>query len=347
MGKSVRVGVIGAGAIGPFHMRSYRACRDAEVTAVCDVHKGRAQAAAAEFDIPNVFTDHRKMLAADVVDAVSVCTPNNTHMSITVAALEAGKHVLCEKPLALNGRQARRMVEVGRRRRRILMSAQSMRYRGQSQFLKKLVDGGRLGEVYYAKGTMLRRVGIPRGWFRDVRQSGGGPLIDLGVHMLDLMWWMMGTPKPASAYGVTFDRLGRGGQGRGDWGVNFSPAGFSVEDLAAALVRFQDGRAAAVETSWASHTAELYSVRLLGTKGGAELHPALVIYQADGDAKLDVNVNLPRSDAYQAEAAHFIACIQRGQQPISPASQSVVIMDILDAVYRSARTGRAVSLSGR
>jgi predicted dehydrogenase len=345
MSKQVRVGVIGVGAIGPFHIRSYRACKNAAVTAVCDVHRGRARAAAAEFDIPDVFTDHRKMLAAEVVDAVSVCTPNNTHMKITLDALGAGKHVLCEKPLAMNGTQGRRMVAAGKRARRVLMTAQSMRYRGESQVLKKVVESGRLGQLYYAKGTMLRRTGIPRGWFQDSKQSGGGPLIDLGVHVFDVMWWMMGLPKPKSAYGVTFDKLGTTGQGMGDWGANFQPGKFSVEDLASGVVRFADGRAAAVEVSWASHTDDFYSVRFFGTKGGAELHPRLVLYEGDGSAKLDASVALPRSDSYQTEVDHFISCIQKGRQPISPASQAVVVMEVLDALYRSARTGRAVPLS--
>ena len=343
----VRAGVIGAGAIGPAHMGGYREAAAAELTAVCDVHRGRAQAAAAEFGIPHVFTDYRKMLAADVVDAVSVCTPNNTHLPITVAALQAGKHVLCEKPLAFDGRQGRRMVAAARKARRVLMTAQSMRYGGGAMLLKKMAEEGRFGDLYFGKGMMLRRTGIPRGWFQDVAQSGGGPLIDIGVHLLDFLWWVMGMPKPVSAFGVTFDHLGKTGQGMGGWGVNYAPAGFSVEDLASGLVRFRGGKAISIEASWAAHTGDSYFARILGTKGGAQLSPELVLYEMTGDTKLEVRPQPAKVDGYVEEVRHFLRCIQRREKPISDASQSVVVMDMLAAIYRSARTGRAVSLAGR
>jgi len=347
MPKKVRVGVIGAGAIGPAHMKGFQQAAGAELTAVCDTDKGRARAAAEQFGIPNVYLDHRKLLAADVVDAVSVCTPNSTHLQLALDALAAGKHVLCEKPISMSGREARRMVEAAKRARRILMTAQSMRYSGKARFLKQLVDSGRLGDIYYAKAAIFRRTGIPRGWFQDRKQSGGGPMVDLGVHMLDLMWWMMGTPKPAVALGVTFDHLGTTGQGMGGWGVNYRPGKFSVEDLGVALVRFADGRAAGVEVSWATHTEDMFWVRFFGTKGGAQIFPDLALYEMADGTKIDVTPHASQADGYTGETEHFISCIQRGQQPLSPGSQSVVVMDMLDAIYKSAGTGRAVTISGR
>jgi predicted dehydrogenase len=344
MAAKVRVGVIGAGAIGPAHLKGYLETPGAELVAVCDLHTGRAKQAAGKFGVPRVFADYRKMLAADVVDAVSVCTPNNTHLPITLAALRAGKHVLCEKPIAVNGLQARRMVEAAKKAKRILMTAQSMRYGGSSQVLKQLAGSGRFGRLYYGKGMLLRRTGIPKGWFQDVKQSGGGPLIDIGVHVLDLLWWLMGTPKPVSAYGVTFDLLGTTGQGKGDWGVNYSPGKFSVEDLAAGLIRFESGQAISLDASWAAHTDDNYLVRLFGTKGGAQLTPEFVLYEMAGDTKLDAKVQAPAISGHVAEVQHFVDCIRRGREPISPGSQSVVVMDMLMAVYKSARTGRAVAL---
>jgi predicted dehydrogenase len=344
MPKKVRVGVIGVGAIGPAHIEGFQQVKGAEVAAVCDLDAGRAQGAAQQFGIKHVYTDYRKLLAAEVVDAVSVCTPNNTHMAITIAALGAGKHVLCEKPIALNGRQARRMVEAAKRARRLLMTAQSMRYSGNARFLKRIAESGRLGEIYYAKGIMFRRAGIPRGWFQDKKQSGGGPIVDLGVHLLDLMWWVMGTPKPVSAFGVTYDHLGRSGQGMGTWGVNYRPGKFSVEDLGVALVRFADGRAAGFEVSWASHTADMFLLRLLGTKGGAQLFPDLVLYEMEDGTRVDVTPRPARVEGYAGETEHFVSCLRSGRTPISPGSQSVVVMDMLDAIYKSARTGKAVAV---
>jgi predicted dehydrogenase len=347
MPRRLRAGVIGAGAIGPAHLRGYQAARGVETAAVCDVHKGRAEAAAAQFGAKHVFTDYRKMLAADAVDLVSVCTPNNTHMPITIAALQAGKHVLCEKPLAMNGQQARRMVAAARRSRRILMTAQSMRYGSGAQLLKKMADAGRFGELYFGKGMMLRRAGIPRGWFQDSRQSGGGPLIDIGVHVLDFLWWVMGTPRPVSAFGVTFDHLGATGQGMGGWGINYAPGKFSVEDLAAGLIRFAGGQAISIEVSWAAHTSDSYFARIMGTRGGAQLSPELVLYETTDGVSAEVRPQPPSADGYLVEVDHFVRSIQKGTQPMSPAAQSVVVMDTLDAIYKSARTGRMVSLAAR
>ncbi len=344
MRKRVRLGIIGAGGIGHAHLQASRECKGVEAAAVCDVDEARAKAAAAEFQVPHVFTDYRGLLRDDLVDAVVVCTPNNVHMPVTIAALKAGKHVLCEKPLAMNARQARQMVEAAKKTRRILMTAQSARYSAAARFAKKLVDGGRLGEVYYGQALWLRRRGIPRGWFQDVKQSGGGPLIDLGVHAVDLMWWLMGRPTPVSAYGVTSDHLGRRGEGMGDWGIGYSPAEFSVEDMVAGIVRFDDGRAVGLHISWAAHTGDLYWLRIFGTKGGAQLYPDTVVYQTENQTMVEARPQLPKTNSYAEELQHFVTCIQRGEEPISPGSQAVVVMDMLDGIYRSAQTGRAIPL---
>ncbi len=347
MARKVRAAVIGTGAIAPVHMNGYVQSPGAELVAVCDVDRGRAKAAAEKYGVPHVFTDYRKLLAADLVDAVSVCTPNNTHMPITIAALKAGKHVLCEKPIAFDGNQARKMVAAARKARRVLMTAQSMRFGAGAQLVKKLADQGRFGELYFGKGMMLRRNGIPRGWFQDVKQSGGGPLIDIGVHVLDFLWWVMGMPKPVSAFGVTFDYVGKKGQGRGDWGVNYAPGKFSVEDFGAGMIRFADGKAISIEVSWAAHTGDNYFARVLGTKGGAQLNPELVLYETAGGTPLEVRPQPARVDGYVEEVRHFVQCIQRGEKPLVDASQSVVVMDMLKGIYKSAQTGRPVSLAAR
>jgi len=344
MAKTIRVGVIGAGTIAPAHLRSYQQVPQAEVVAVCDIDKGRAKEAAAKFSLPNVFTDFRQMLKGDLVDAVSVCTPNDCHAPQSIAALRAGKHVLCEKPLAMNGRQARQMVAAAQQAKRILMTAQCMRYSGAAQAMKQMVDDGRFGQLYFGKAMLLRRTGIPRGWFQDKVQAGGGPLLDIGVHVLDLMWYLMGRPQPVSAFGVTFDLLGKSGQGMGGWGVNYNPKKFSVEDLAAAILRFRNGAAISLEASWAAHTGDTFLVRVMGTKGGAQLNPDFALYEMAGKTKLDVTPTPPQLDGYLGECRHFIECLLAGKEPISPGSQSVIVVDMLDAIYKSAATGKLVTL---
>jgi len=340
MRRRVRLGVIGAGAIGAAHLEASSDCAGVQLTAVCDVHAGRAQAAAERYHVPHVFGDHREMLRDDVVDAVTICTPNNTHMPIALDAIEAGKDVLCEKPIAMNALQAGRMAEAAKAAGRILMAAQSARYGGASQFGKRLVDSGRLGDIYYGKAVWFRRSGIPRGWFQDRKQSGGGPLIDLGVHALDLLWWLMGRPKPTSAFGVTFDHLGRTGQGMGGWGVGYRPGRFSVEDMVGAMIRFADGRAIGVDISWAAHTSDLFWVRLLGTKGGVQVQPKVVVYHTEDGVELETAASPGERNAYAVETEHFADCVRRRREPISPASQAVVVMAMLDAIAASARTGR-------
>jgi predicted dehydrogenase len=340
MSKKVRLGMIGAGNIGRAHAEACQECTGLQVTAVCDVDAQRAKALAREYDIPHVFTGYKDLLAADVVDAVSVCTPNNTHMPITLAAIASDKDVLCEKPIAMNAQQARRMVAAAEKAGRILMTAQSARYTPAARFIKKLADRGKFGDIYYGKALWLRRAGIPKGWFQDAKQSAGGPLIDLGVHAVDLMWWLMGRPKPVAAFGVTFDHLGRSGQGMGDWGVGWNPGKFTVEDMVGALIRFEDGRALSLDISWAAHTADVYWMRIFGTKGGAQFMPDTTVYHTDGKTKLDVVPQLERWNQYAAENQHFVDCVRRREEPASPGSQSVTVMEMLDAVAKAARTGR-------
>ncbi len=344
MAKNVRLGIVGAGGIGRAHLSAARECRGLEVRAVCDVHAGRLRAAASEFGVPQTFADYRDMLAGDAVDAVSICTPNATHMSIALAALRAEKHVLCEKPLAVSARQGKRMVAAAEKAGRLLMSAQSARYTRAAKLVKTMAERGRFGEIYYAKALWLRRSGTPRGWFHDVEQSGGGPLIDLGVHAIDLLWWIMGRPEPVSAHALTFDRLGRRGQGRGDWGVGYSPGKFSVEDQVVGTIRFDGDRAIGLDISWAAHTADTYWMRLFGTKAGAQIGPELVIYETDNGTLMDTTPQLAESNQYATEMQHFVDCIRRGEEPISPGWQSLVVMRMLDALYKSARTGRMISL---
>lgn len=344
MRKKVRLGIVGAGTIARFHLRACRECTGLEVPAVCDVDAGRLQTVSEEFGVPHALRSHRDLLADDLVDAVSICTPNNTHLPIALDALKAGKHVLCEKPIAMDAREARRMVAAAEKAGRLLMAAQSSRYTAPARFLKALADKGRFGDIYYGKCVWLRRTGIPKGWFQDADQSGGGPLIDLGVHAIDFMWWIMGRPNPVSAYGITFDHLGSSGQGMGDWGVGYNPTEFSVEDMVGGIIRFEDGRALGLDISWAAHSGDLYWMRLFGTKGGVQLMPELVIYEMEGKTKIDSAPQLGQENQYANEIQHFADCIRRGQQPISPGSQAVVVATMLDGLAKAARTGRVVSL---
>jgi predicted dehydrogenase len=340
MSKRIRVGIVGCGGIGQAHADALRQCKEAEITALCDVDKSRAAALAGEKGQIALFTDYRELLSADVVDAIVVCTPNKMHCPITLAAIAAGKDVLCEKPLAMNAREGKRMVDAAKAKKRILMVAQAMRYGSTAQYIQRLAEGGRFGEIYFGKVVWFRRAGIPRGWFQVRELSGGGPLIDLGVHAIDMLWWIMGKPKPIAAFGVASDRLGRKGVGLGTYASGYGAGKFDVEDLISATVQFEGGRTISLDITWAAHTEEMQMLRIFGDKAGAQILPTPVIYEAVDGIKSQLIPQLPEQSSFIVENRHFLDCIKTRREPISSGAQGLVIMTILDAIGASARTGK-------
>jgi predicted dehydrogenase len=344
--RTINAAVIGVG-IGGWHLRGYRKSPHAKVLAICDIDVKRAEAAAAEYCAEHVFTDYREMLKLRDLDAVSVCLPNYLHASVTIDCLRAGKHVMCEKPLAMNAREGERMVKAAREARKLLMLAVNNRYRGDVGVLKRYIDGGDLGRIYFAKCGWIRRSGIPRGWFGVKAMSGGGPLIDLGVHMIDLAWYLMGRPKPVRASGVTYSEIGSRGAGMGGWGVGHGGGKFDVEDLAVGLIRFADGQAIQAEMSWASHIErDRGFCDLYGTVGGASLEPQFRIFTDKHGAQVDLAPRFPEVASHEAEVVHFVECILGRAQPISPGEDGLMIQRMLDAIYRSAQTGKEVAIGG-
>ena len=339
MAEKTTVGVIGLG-LGQAHLAGYLKNEKVEVVGLADLDAGLVERTATEHDVPHAVTDYRDLLALEP-DLASVCLPNFLHAPVTIDVLDAGVHVLCEKPMALNADQARDMVAASRRNGRYLMIALNNRFRTETQILKKLVEQDVLGDVYYAKTGWLRRSGIPGPgtWFTRKSQAGGGPLIDLGVHMIDLTRWLMGNPRPVSVAGATYARLSDAVEGV-----------FDVEDLAAAFIRFEGGITLVAETSWASHVpSEGSYVKLMGTRGGAEITGNdLTVYTDLHGEQVDITpAYVPRewSDCIAAEIAHFVDCIRTGRTPMSTGEQGVEIMQILDGIYESAEENRMVHIA--
>ena len=339
MRDKTTVGVIGLG-LGKAHLAGYLGNDLVEVIGLADLDAGLVEGTAAEHNVPQAFTAYEDLLAQGP-DLVSVCLPNFLHAPVTIDVLDAGAHVLCEKPMALNAAQARDMVAAARRNGRYLMIALNNRFRTETQILKKLVEQGVLGEIYYAKTGWLRRSGIPGPgtWFTRKSQAGGGPLIDLGVHMIDLTRWLIGNPRPLSVVGATYARLSDAVEGL-----------FDVEDLATAFVRFENDITLTAETSWASHVpSEGSYVKLMGTLGGAEINGNdLTVYTDLHGEQVDITpAYAPRewSDCVAAEIAHFVDCIRAGRTPMSTGEQGVEIMQILDGIYASAAENRMVHIS--
>ncbi|HVF10341.1 MAG TPA: Gfo/Idh/MocA family oxidoreductase [Abditibacteriaceae bacterium] len=341
---SVRVGIIGVG-IGQAHIAGYKKVPQAEIAALCDTNVERAQAVARENGLENVpvFADHRAMLEETELDGVSVGVPNALHRPIAVDCLNAGKHVICEKPLAVNAREAQKIADAAAKNKRHCMVAQVNRFRSDSRFLKEVIAAGKLGKIYYAHAGALRRRGIPGygGWFTTKAQSGGGPLIDIGVHLLDIAWWLCGCPQPIAASGVTYAEFGP--RRKGSWGTDEPTGTFDVEDLAVGLIRFANGLTINLEASWALNAeADRQWCHIHGSEAGCNWGQSPGIYSDLNGVPTVTNLALPHGDAWQGEMQHFIDCILNDRTPDPDATQGVTMMKMLDAIYKSSETGREV-----
>lgn len=353
MGKKLKVGIIGCGSISHSHMASYRNNPHVEVVACCDMNKERAENYAKVYNIPHYFDNVDEMLKMDDLDAVSVCVWNNGHNPVTIKALNAKKHVLCEKPLALNTAQAIEMKEAAEKNGKLLMVGFVRRYAKNTKVVLDFKDGGMFGDLYYVKTSCLRRVGNPGGWFADKSRSGGGPLIDLGVHMIDLSRYLLGLPKAVSVYGATFSKLGTKDNIKGIG--HYHPMDYdpkkdvcSVEDSVTAMVRFDNGTVLHVEASFVLNLKEdRTTLDLFGDKGGASVEPRLEFYTDTNEYLTNITPVVSHSgdifaEMFQNEINHFVDCVLNNKKCISPAEDGVELMRILDAIYESAKTGHEV-----
>ena len=348
MGK-LRVGIIGAGGVARYaHIHGYQALEDAEIVAICDVNEDRLKKMAAEYKIPKTFREYQDLLKEDL-DAVSVCLPNYLHSQVTVAALEAGKNVLCEKPMAINAAEAKKMLEAAKRTGKKLMVGFHRRFGQEAQVLKGFIERGELGNIYYIKATNLRRRSIPGagGWFTTKRLSGGGVLIDIGVHNLDLAFWFMGHPKPTSALGVTYQKFSHLKRVPTRFGDMDEKGVVDVEDMALGLIKFENGAAVFLEVSWAAHIGGggTREFRILGTKAGATLSP-LTIYTIQNEQLLDTTPVLRgKQDHYVEEIRHFLDCIKEDKNCDPSGEEGLFVTQIVDALYESAGKGETVQVS--
>ncbi len=349
---SFKIGVIGAGSISRQHLDSYAKNPKAEIYAICDLNEERAKKAAEEYGASKVFTDYNDLLALDEIDAVSICTWNNTHAEISIAAVKAGKHVLVEKPLCKTVEEALEVQKAVRESGKILQVGFVRRYDPNAQMLREWLDQGEMGELYYAKASAIRRAGNPGGWFSNVELSGGGPLIDVGVHMIDLCWYLMGRPKVKSVSGNTYKKLGNRANIKylsSYRAADYDPNHNTVEDMANAMIRFENGASLLVDVSFTLHAKKNESsVKLYGTKGGIEVDPEVVIVKEMHDTIVNLHPQVDHNSfhfakAFQAEIDHFISCIEEGKEPISPVEDGVELMKILCGIYESAEKGKEIT----
>lgn len=349
----LRIGLIGAGNIGNVHLNEFGKLKDdCEFVAITDAYLPMAESRAKQHGVANVSPSAEELIARPDVDAVIIGVPNQHHAPLAVQALQAGKHVLLEKPMALNAAAARDIVRAQRSAGKTLMIAHQMRWEWMAQQVKKRTDAGELGRIYTAKTGWYRRKGIPGWgtWFTRMDQSGGGPLIDIGVHMLDLALYLMGNPKPVSVSGATYAEFGPRKKGIGTWGTPNWDGIYDVEDLATALIKMEDGTSLTLEVSWAVHmdTDSKPFIHLMGTEGGAAIKGAShgKFLTEKFDQPMEVELNAPANDegGRIRLSRHFIECVREGKEPITSAMSGFTNNLILDAIYESSRTGREVIL---
>jgi predicted dehydrogenase len=332
--QSVKIGLVGAGAIAQItHLPTYQSLPGIEVVALCDPQKGKGTQLAARYDIPFACTDHRRLLERADVDAVDICTPNAFHARVAVEALQAGKHVLVEKPIATSAADALRMVEASRSAAKVLMVASTARFRHDSLTLKTFLEREELGDLFYAKTGWLRSRGrwSELDWRFDRAISGGGVLMDSGIQVLDVALWLLGFPEPERVLASTH-----------------TPAGRKVEDSAVALVRFGGGLALTLEVNWSMLMDEDFAyLNVYGSEGGALLNPLRIHRELHGRL-LNVtpaHQDKPRSvfkDSYRRAIQHFVDCVRGEAEVMSPGEEGLRVLELMEAIYRSAAEGREV-----
>ncbi len=354
--RKLRVGVIGCGGIANGkHLPAMKQNGNFEIVAFCDLIEERAQKAKKEYGTEDakVYTEYEELLKEDV-EAVYVLTPNSSHAPISIAALEAGKHVMCEKPMAKTYAEAKAMVETAERTGKILTIGYQNRYRADSTYLKKACEAGELGEIYYARAHAIRRRAVPTwGVFLDEEKQGGGPLIDIGTHALDLTLWMMDNYEPEMVVGSVYRKLADQTETGNAWG-DWDPTVFTVEDSAFGFVKMKNGATIHLESSWALNSLDVREAQttLCGTKAGADMADGLRINRVNHGRQCVEKPDLARGgvafydgteeQSSDVEQRVFYNAIVNGEPLTVEPRQAMVVTQILEAIYESGRTGKAI-----
>ena len=356
--KKVRVGIIGCGGIANGkHMTSLSKIEEVEIVAFCDIIEEKAIASAKKFGTEDakVYVDYKELLKDESIDVVHVCTPNRSHSFITIDALEAGKHVMCEKPMAKTYAEAKAMLEASERTGKKLTIGYQQRWRGDSQYLKQICLDGELGDIYYARAIALRRRAVPTwGVFLNEYEQGGGPLIDIGTHALDLTLWMMDNYKPKMVVGTKYKKLGDQTNTANAWG-DWDPKEYTVEDSAFGFIVMENGATISLESSWALNVADPNEAvcLLAGDKAGADLLDGLRVNYVKNNRQVIEKPDFStggvaffegsgKGSPAELEARAWIDAVINDKEVPTKASQALVVTQILEAIYESANTGKPV-----
>ena len=348
--KKLNIGIIGAGWPGQMHALAARACPEANLYACADVDDERRAAFAKDYAPEKSYVDYHDLLQDRHVDAAIICLPNFLHFPASLAALEAGKHVLCEKPPTMNAPEMKVLREEAARRNLIYFFSRQFRFTPAMRLARQAVEKGRLGKIYHAKATFVRSRGIPVGigdWFTEKKRSGGGALIDIGIHALDSVWYLMGAPRPVSVNAQVFRNFEH---------LVKVPV-FDVEDAAFAFIRFGNGAVVHLETSWAGNLTdaipprkyfgqELVNSTVYGTKASVRLNPLTLFEDRDGElVTVPLKAKEDEPGGFELQLRNFVASINGEAEPVNNADQAVALMEMIDAIYGSSELGREVPIA--
>ena len=354
--RKLKAGIVGCGGIANGkHLPAMKKSGLYEIVAFCDIIRERAEKAKKEYGTEDakVFEDYQELIKEDL-DVVYVTTPNRSHAEISIAAMEAGKDVMCEKPMAKNYAEAQKMVETSEKTGRILNIGYQNRYRPDSLYLKEMCKADELGEIYFAKAHALRRRAVPTwGVFLNEEEQGGGPLIDIGTHALDLTLWMMDNYEPDTVMGSVYKKLGNQTETANAWG-DWNPEEYTVEDSAFGFIKMKNGATIVLESAWALNTLDVDEAKtsLCGTKAGADMKDGLRINKVKYNKQivekpaLDAD-GVPFFDATGEEPSlieqeTFYNAVMNGGEVVVKPEQAYVVTQILEAIYKSAATGEVV-----
>ena len=344
MADAVRIGIIGGGWPGKAHAKGYQAAGGFKLAAVADLIPGRRKQMMDEFAVQREYADARELVDDKEIDAISICLPNYLHAPIAVAALKAGKHVMCEKPPGLSVKEARQIEAAATKAGKVVLYGMQRRFGGNEQAAQQAIAKGYAGDVYHARATWTRTRGIPlgTGWFTDKSKSGGGAMIDIGLPMLDVAWHLLGQPAPISVFGVTHRQFG-----------DLMPQDLvaDVEDAAFAMIRFEGGQSLELSASWAMNQPPSQngaSCRVYGSKGAVDVYTGAgaVLHQAiseKGESK-ETALKLPKTVGHTALMRHFRECILGSAAPTIGAKDGVRLMEMIEGIYRSADSGKSVQI---
>ncbi|NMA96166.1 MAG: Gfo/Idh/MocA family oxidoreductase [Clostridiales bacterium] len=342
-----KVALIGAGSIAHSHAEAYMSLEGVEVPIVADINTSRAQEFITRHGIESWTEDYKEILGMDDIDAVVLCLPNYLHAPIAIEAMRAGKHVLVEKPMATNAKEAQEMIDVRDETGKTLMITMQLRHSENTKAASEFAKDN-MGDIYYAKCGYMRRSGIPGwgSWFTRKEEAGGGPCSDIAVHVLDQCLAIMDFPNPVSVTASTYSTFGPEGRGKGGWGYPELDGFFDVEDLASAFIRFDNGATVIMEASWAMHLPDRQWVEVLGTEGGVKIENGeLNLYKEEGGRPFNMKPEVKRENITVNTAEHFIECCKTGQKPITSPERGLILIKIFDAVYESsAQNGKQIEL---